>query len=242
MANTVQTSDAQPSPPQTPYSDAQISGWLRGLLSVAWADGHFDQQEQALIAELTQELAATPELEAIETISPEQLAALLGKESTIAENFMRTAVMVAIADGLYSVAEDEALHEFCHALGIDAKILEALRLTLNYQPPLPESALPPVGLSSLEVNQANLSLDVLKPMQDWLDHLNIDDPRLARFLCNLIPPRCPLERDVTLFGRKLVHIPAMCKINPLYEQLVGLRFRALTYLVEDCQEDVSRYC
>ena len=30
-------------------------------------------------------------------------------------------------------------------------------------------------------------------------------------------------------------------LNPLYEQLVGLRFRALSYLADDCDEDVSEY-
>jgi len=236
MANTAQNPNAS-----TPYSDAQISAWLRGLLSIAWADGHFDPQEQELIAELTQELAATPELEAIETISPTQLAEQLGKESAIAENFMRTAVMVAIADGLYSTAEDQVLHEFCSALGIDAKILESLRLTLNYQPLNDQSGVEASSLTSAGLIPPEASLEVLKPMQEWLDHLDVDDPRLARFLCNLIPSQCPFERDVTLFGRKLVHIPAMCKINPLYEQLVGLRFRALSYLADDCKEDVSKY-
>jgi CDP-6-deoxy-D-xylo-4-hexulose-3-dehydrase len=34
------------------------------------------------------------------------------------------------------------------------------------------------------------------------------------------------------FGWKLVHIPPMCKINPLYDQLVALRFRCLCRLEE----------
>jgi hypothetical protein len=38
-----------------------------------------------------------------------------------------------------------------------------------------------------------------------------------------------------------MHIPAMCEINPLYDQLVGLRFRSLSYLA-DKGEDVSKYC
>jgi len=37
---------------------------------------------------------------------------------------------------------------------------------------------------------------------------------------------------VKLFGWKLVHIPPMCKINPLYDQLVALRFRCLCRLEE----------
>ena len=78
-------------------------------------------------------------------------------------------------------------------------------------------------------------------MRQWLDGLDIQDPRVAKFLCKMIPSQCPFERDVTLFGRKIVHIPPLCKINPLYEQMVGLRFRALSYLADDCGEDVTPY-
>ncbi len=83
---------------------------------------------------------------------------------------------------------------------------------------------------------------LLNPAREWLDHLEIHDPRLARFLCKIIPPQCPFERDIHLFGHKVAHIPPLCKINPLYEQLVGLRFRALSYLADDCGEDISSYC
>ncbi|MFM7367118.1 MAG: Mo-dependent nitrogenase C-terminal domain-containing protein, partial [Sphaerospermopsis kisseleviana] len=37
------------------------------------------------------------------------------------------------------------------------------------------------------------------------------------------------------------HIPAICQINPLYNEVVGLRFRALSYLVDECGEDVTQY-
>jgi tellurite resistance protein len=224
MANRV--SDAH-----APYSDTQISVWLRGLLTVAWADGHFDKQEQEVITALIQELSATTDLGSVETADSTELADVLGHQTAIAENFMRTAVMVAIADGLYSISEDEVLHEFCTTLGLDPHILEALRLTLHYQPKGSQTLVKPEPHA-----------DLLKPLQDWLDHLEIADPRVARFLCQMIPPQCPFERDVVLFGHKLVHIPAMCKINPLYEQLVGLRFRSLSYLADDCHEDVSKYC
>jgi hypothetical protein len=78
-------------------------------------------------------------------------------------------------------------------------------------------------------------------MEDWLDGLEIHDPRVARFLCKMIPSQCPFERDITFFGRKIVHIPPMCKMNSLYEQLVGLRFRALSYLADEYGEDISSY-
>ncbi|GAB4375738.1 MAG: Mo-dependent nitrogenase C-terminal domain-containing protein [Elainellaceae cyanobacterium] len=221
---------------QSPYTDEQIAVWLRGLLTIAWADGHFDNEEQELIAELTQsELAPKTNLGEIEKISSQELAAQLGHEQETAENFMRTAVMVAIADGVYSSSEDDVLHEFCVALELPPKILESLRLTLNYRP---ENGQAVVGSFS----QTGAQRAPLKPVREWLDHFEVHDPRLARFLCKMIPPQCPFERDVKLFGQKVVHIPPMCKLNPLYEQLVGLRFRALTFLADECQEDVSKYC
>ncbi len=84
--------------------------------------------------------------------------------------------------------------------------------------------------------------DLLKPLRDWLDNLKISNPRLAHKLCQLIPSQCPFERDLNLFGRKLVHIPPMCKLNPLYEEVVMLRFKAMCYLADECGEDISQYC
>ncbi len=77
---------------------------------------------------------------------------------------------------------------------------------------------------------------VLAPIQRWLDTLEITNRDLARFVYNAIPGQCPFERDIVLFGRKVAHIPPLCKLNPLYDQLVGLRFRAMCYLVDDCGE------
>lgn len=81
-------------------------------------------------------------------------------------------------------------------------------------------------------------LDVLQPVRNWLDRLPIDNPKLARFLYKAIPGQCPFERDIIFLGRKLAHIPPLCKLNPLYEQLVGLRFRSLCYLVDVCGESI----
>ena len=218
---------------QSPYSNEQIAAWLRGLLTIAWADGNFDDQEQELIASITKnELAPKIKCDSLEIITPEELAAALGKGTLAAENFLRTAVMVAIADGTYSASEDKILQQFCQALEQPEKLLEALRHTLEHPQLIPTIA--STGLTKRQIN-------ALHPLRDWLDGLDIQDPRVARFLCKMIPAQCPFERDVTLFGRKIVHIPPMCKINPLYEQLVGLRFRALSYLADKGGEDVSQY-
>jgi tellurite resistance protein len=228
---------------QSPYTEAQITAWLRGLLTVAWADGHFDPEEQQMLAQITQEqLAPTIELPGIdEPISPEELAALLGNDPTTAENFMRTATMVALADGIYSTTEADVLHQFCEALGIKVEALEALRMTLydneaSQQHDSNNDLVQSPGMSP------HPHSDVLQPVRTWLDEMSIQDPRVARFVCKMIPSQCPFERDVTLFGHKIVHIPPLCKINPLYEQLVGLRFRALSYLADEKGEDISAYC
>jgi len=227
---------------QSPYTQEQIAAWLRGLLTVAWADGDFNPEEQQIITDLTQdELAPKTDLGSLDKITPTDLAALLGKDTEIAQNFLRTAVLVALADGVYSESEDELLHQFYQALGQEALALEVLRHTL-YRPSEGTSS-DQAGM--LELNGQLLSAKgqriLLKPVREWLDGLDIHDPRLARFLCKMIPSQCPFERDINLFGHKVVHIPPLCKLNPLYEQLVGLRFRALSYLADECKEDVSAY-
>ncbi len=81
---------------------------------------------------------------------------------------------------------------------------------------------------------SKLLSNLLQPVRQWLDTREIHDRNIALFLFKAIPAQCPFERNITLFGRHLLHIPPMCKLNPFYDQLVGLRFRALCYLVDDC--------
>ena len=84
--------------------------------------------------------------------------------------------------------------------------------------------------------------DTLHPLKQWLDNTAIKSQKLARLLCKFIPSQCPFEREVKIGDRTLFHIPPLCKLNPLYEQVVGLRFRALCYLADECGEDVTPYC
>jgi tellurite resistance protein len=227
---------------QSPHTHEQMTAWIRGLLTIAWIDGRFSNEEQELIKDWMKE-ELIPVNETIETITPVELAAALGKDESIAENFLRTAVMVALADGIYSSAEDDLLHEFCMALGRKIEAIDALRMTL-----VDEDVMLPSTKTKKEIVSSTVDtvqyppLDPLNPIRVWLDQLEIHDPKLARYLCRMIPSQCPFERDVVLFGHKLLHIPPMCKLNPLYEQLVGLRFRAMCYLADTCGEDVSPYC
>jgi Mo-dependent nitrogenase C-terminus len=75
--------------------------------------------------------------------------------------------------------------------------------------------------------------DLLAPIRNWLDRIEIKDIQTAKKICRLIPASCPFERDMKLFGRTLFHIPALCRINPLYQDLITLRFRAEIFLTAD---------
>lgn len=92
------------------------------------------------------------------------------------------------------------------------------------------------------LNQISFANSPLYLVRQWLEHLEVHNPKVARFLCRMIPAHCPFERNIELFHRIIVHIPPMCKLNPLYEQIVGLRFRSLSYLADECGEDITPYC
>ena len=83
-------------------------------------------------------------------------------------------------------------------------------------------------------------IDILRPVRHWIDQIQITNHRTAHIICRVIPSHCPFERDISLFGNT-VHIPALCRINPVYDEIVSLRLRALTYLTDIWDEDVTDY-
>jgi tellurite resistance protein len=208
------------------YTQVQISAWLRGLMSIALTDNDYSEQERKLFDQIShsEEWGEEVTISNFEPISAQDLAEALGSDRKVGENFLRMAVMMALADGKYSDAEDQIIQEFCKALKQEVKPINDLRQKL-----------------ATASNQGEHHPNLLEPVKEWLDHMDIHDSRLANLICKVVPAQCPFERDIVLFGKKLMHIPAMCEINPLYDQLVGLRFRSLSYLA-DKGEDVSKYC
>ena len=85
-------------------------------------------------------------------------------------------------------------------------------------------------------------IDFFAPLRNWLNNIEISDRVLAHRLCKSIPNQCPFERQIKLFGKTILSIPPMCKLNPLYNEVISLRFRAICYLADVCGEDVSSYC
>lgn len=83
---------------------------------------------------------------------------------------------------------------------------------------------------------------LLQPLRQWLNNIKIDNPQFAHLICHLIPSKCPFARQIKVFGHTLITIPPLCKLNPLYDELMTLRFRAICYLADECGEDISQYC
>jgi len=75
-------------------------------------------------------------------------------------------------------------------------------------------------------------------LQQQLESVDINSPAMAHLLCRIIPSHCPFERKIQLFNRTIIAIPALCKLNPFYNQLVALRFKSLVYLADQCSEDL----
>ena len=94
-------------------------------------------------------------------------------------------------------------------------------------------------MNNLPVSRSGI---LLHPIRQWLESLEIRNPQVARSLCKLIPARCPFEREIKFLDRTIVRIPPLCKLNPFYEQIVYIRFKSLTFLADQCGEDVTLYC
>jgi hypothetical protein len=90
-------------------------------------------------------------------------------------------------------------------------------------------------------SQSSISFDLLRPCRQWISRIQVNNPGIAHRIARLIPAQCPFERDLVVFGRQVAHIPPMCKLNPLYNELIELRFKALCYLADECGEDISAY-
>jgi Mo-dependent nitrogenase C-terminus len=107
----------------------------------------------------------------------------------------------------------------------------------------PQESAPFSSISSSPLKPpAKPAIDLLRPVRKWLDSIEVKDAGFAHFLCKQIPAQCPFERHIQFKGWTLLYIPPLCKLNPVYDEVVALRFRALCYLADVCGEDISSYC
>ena len=193
--------------------------WLGALRELAELDGHLTPEEQQLLEEhLRRELPGYA-LEDLGHPGDQALCHRLGIGTPDAEDFLRSALVVALADGYLSPKELDRLRHWSELLQVGGDQLR--------------------GLQSDCSGNAQPNLHLLDPLRHWLDGVDPQDPAVARFLVKLIPAQCPFERDVVIFGRKLAHIPPLCKINPLYDELMALRFRCLCSLAGEVAGSTS---
>jgi hypothetical protein len=101
---------------------------------------------------------------------------------------------------------------------------------------------PETEVKTLAVSSKSKKFDIFAPIRKWINNINVKNPRIAHRICSLIPAQCPFAKTIKLFGKRILTIPPLCKINPVYEELMMLRFAALSYLAEECGEDISTYC
>lgn len=108
----------------------------------------------------------------------------------------------------------------------------------------PAASTPPSDFAQLSAKSksAKPKFDLFQPVRKWLDSVTVNNAEMARSICKFIPSQCPFEREVKLFGRTVLRIPPLCKLNPVYDEVVALRFRALCYLADVCGEDITAYC
>jgi len=92
----------------------------RGLIAVAKADGHIHEREAALIADFysstTERAIDMAALDRADPVDGAYLAATL-PTAELRELFLKTAVLLAYADGSYSSAESTVISSFASALG-----------------------------------------------------------------------------------------------------------------------------
>jgi len=73
-------------------------------------------------------------------------------------------------------------------------------------------------------------INPLHQVRNWLNSIEIHNSIIAYVLCKIIPASCPFARKIKLFNHIFFVIPPLCKLNPLYDQLMGLRFKSLVCL------------
>jgi len=102
--------------PEIDINEEQGVAITRGLLTVARCDGTFDDREKALIHGLVQ----TP-TEGLTDIGPEEIGRSLKGDA--ARVFLRSCLLVALADREYSDAERGVIEGYAKALAVPAEEL-----------------------------------------------------------------------------------------------------------------------
>jgi tellurite resistance protein len=120
--------------PEIEIRDDQAEAMARGLYVVARADGKIHEREAAMIGEFFNATNDHPShlgtLERSAPITAAHLAAVLSTKD-LRRLFVKTALLVAYADGEYAPAEQKVIGDFAKACEIDSKGLAALEQSVK---------------------------------------------------------------------------------------------------------------
>ena len=67
----------------------------------------------------------------------------------------------------------------------------------------------------------NLIDILLQPGRNFINGIDINNPKFAQKLCQLIPAQCLNARDIKFLGRTVLQIPPMCKLNHFYYEIIS---------------------
>jgi tellurite resistance protein len=109
--------------PEIEIREDQAEAIARGLYAVARADGQVHEREAAMISEFfnstTDSAAQIGALERAPRIEPATLALMLPTRD-LKKVFLKTAILLAYADGSYGAGESKLIGEFAKALEVSA--------------------------------------------------------------------------------------------------------------------------
>jgi hypothetical protein len=92
------------------------------------------------------------------------------------------------------------------------------------------------NIPSKETRKIPSKMGLLQQVRNWIEAIEICDSKVAQLLSK-IPASCPFARDIRFLGHTF-RIPPLCKLNPLYDSLMILRFRALIFLNKVSKENL----
>jgi hypothetical protein len=87
-------------------------------------------------------------------------------------------------------------------------------------------------MSFLPLSPKSLSSHLLAALKEQINTLEVHNIQVAKWICRVIPNTCSTGYDLRFWGRTWLHLPSLCELNPLTDELVDLRFRAADFLFE----------
>lgn len=109
-----------------PTPEVALAG-ARAMKTIALADGTFADTERNLIASALHFFGVEADVEALPTVTPEELAAAI-TDPAIRQQLVRGMVVTSVIDGEASPAESALVDRFAHALEVASPDLRTLRL------------------------------------------------------------------------------------------------------------------